>query len=135
MFDYPTPFAADTHRARHRGGAVACAFVVGAAVGAGLGVLYAPAAGRRVRADLADKARRGRDEASRLAAELRERGRAAADHVVSHAARAAAESREAMADVRARKDRAVGTLGHEAAAMVADVKAALCGAANEKAMS
>ena len=54
------------------GGGVLMAFVLGAAVGAAVALLYAPAAGEETRRKLAEKAREGRDRAEAAAREGRE---------------------------------------------------------------
>lgn len=104
-----------------------CSFLLGAAIGAGLGILLAPASGRDLRAGLAAGAGRGRERA----AEALDRGRAAADRARvlvdderDRVSRAVSEGREAMADIRARSERALQTIAQEAAGAVADVKAA-----------
>ena len=51
---------------------VLVAFAVGAAVGAAVALLYAPATGEETRRKLAQKAREGRDKAESLAREGRE---------------------------------------------------------------
>ena len=51
---------------------VLVAFAVGAAVGAAIALLYAPASGEETRRKLAQKAREGRDKAEALAREGRE---------------------------------------------------------------
>lgn len=111
----------------HHLGALTCSFLVGAAIGAGLGLLLAPASGRDIRAGIASRARRGREQA---AAAL-DRGRAAADRTRAlvddernHVSRAVSEGREAMADIRARSERALEAIGQEASGAVADAKAA-----------
>ena len=48
------------------------AFAVGAAVGAAIALLYAPASGEETRRKLAEKAREGRNKAEALAREGRE---------------------------------------------------------------
>jgi gas vesicle protein len=48
------------------------AFAVGAAMGAAVALLYAPASGEETRRRLAEKAREGRDKAESLAREGRE---------------------------------------------------------------
>jgi gas vesicle protein len=53
-------------------GSVLVAFAVGAAVGAAIALLYAPASGEETRRKLAQKAREGRDKAEALAREGRE---------------------------------------------------------------
>ncbi len=106
---------------------LACSFLAGAALGAGLGLLAAPQSGRETRADITARARRGRERA----AEAMAQGRAAADRARvlvederGRAARVVGESREAMADIRARGERALQAIGTEAVGAVADVKAA-----------
>jgi len=51
---------------------VLVAFAVGAAVGAAVALLYAPASGEETRRKLVEKAREGRDKAESLAREGRE---------------------------------------------------------------
>jgi gas vesicle protein len=53
-------------------GTVLVAFVLGAIAGAAVAVLYAPAPGEETRRQLAEKARKGRARAERLAEEGRE---------------------------------------------------------------
>ncbi len=53
-------------------GPVLLAFVLGAAAGAAVALLYAPASGEETRRKLADKAREGRDRAEAAAREGRE---------------------------------------------------------------
>ena len=53
-------------------GSVLVAFAIGAAVGAAIALLYAPASGEETRRKLADKAREGREKAETLAREGRE---------------------------------------------------------------
>ena len=53
-------------------GAVLLAFVLGAAAGAAIALLYAPASGEETRRRLAAKAREGRDKVEALAREGRE---------------------------------------------------------------
>ena len=53
-------------------GTVLMAFVLGAAAGAAIALLYAPAAGEETRRKLKDKARTGREKAETLAREGRE---------------------------------------------------------------
>lgn len=54
------------------GGGVLVAFVVGAAVGAAVALLYAPAAGEETRRKLAEKAKEGRERAEAAAREGRD---------------------------------------------------------------
>lgn len=53
-------------------GSVFMAFLLGAAAGAAVALLYAPASGEETRRKLAEKAREGRDRADELAREGRE---------------------------------------------------------------
>jgi gas vesicle protein len=53
-------------------GSVLLAFIVGAAAGAAVALLYAPAPGRETRGFVAEKAREGRERASEAAARSRE---------------------------------------------------------------
>jgi gas vesicle protein len=53
-------------------GSVLMAFVLGAAAGAAIALLYAPATGEETRRKLKDKAREGRDKAEALARDGRE---------------------------------------------------------------
>ena len=62
-------------------GDVTLAFLLGAAAGAALALLFAPAAGRETREFLGQKAREGQDRAAELAKEAIERGREAFDRV------------------------------------------------------
>ena len=54
------------------GGNVLMAFVLGAAAGAAIALLYAPATGEETRRKLKDKARAGREKAESLARDGRE---------------------------------------------------------------
>jgi gas vesicle protein len=54
------------------GTSILVAFLVGAAAGAAVALLYAPAAGQETRRRLAERAREGRDRAASLAREGRE---------------------------------------------------------------
>jgi gas vesicle protein len=54
------------------GSSVLMAFVLGAAAGAAIALLYAPAAGEETRRRIKDKARDGRDRAEALAREGRD---------------------------------------------------------------
>jgi len=62
-------------------GDVTLAFLLGAAAGAALALLFAPAAGRQTREFLGQKAREGQDRAAELAKEALERGREAFERV------------------------------------------------------
>ena len=62
-------------------GDVTLAFLLGAAAGAALALLFAPAAGRETREFLGQKAREGQDRAAELAKEAIERGREAFERV------------------------------------------------------
>jgi gas vesicle protein len=53
-------------------GSVMLAFLVGAAAGAAVALLYAPSAGKETREFLSEKAREGRDRATEAAAKGRE---------------------------------------------------------------
>ena len=53
-------------------GSVLIAFVLGAAAGAAVALLYAPASGEETRRRLAERAREGREKAEQLAREGRE---------------------------------------------------------------
>ena len=53
-------------------GSILVAFALGAAAGAAIALLYAPASGEETRRKLRDKAREGRDKAEALAREGRE---------------------------------------------------------------
>ena len=127
MIEEPT--TSTTERCEHdrRLRSLTFSFLFGAAIGAGLAVLLAPARGRDIRAGLVARARRSRERAS----ETLDRGRAAIDrtraHVKDqrdHVSRAVSEGREAMSDIRARSERALETIGQEAAGAVSDVKTA-----------
>ncbi|HUU36409.1 MAG TPA: YtxH domain-containing protein [Vicinamibacterales bacterium] len=126
MSNEPKTLPDDTHGYDPGGGPVMCAALLGVAVGAGLAILFAPASGRDLRTELTARARRRYDEAS----EVLERGRTAVEQTRAHVSKVAAEGRETIADLRARKERTLETLGHEAAAAVADVRAAFRGARN-----
>jgi gas vesicle protein len=111
-------------------------FLLGAVLGAGLGLLFAPQAGERTRRDIARRARRLRAEAEErfedLGDEVRERGRAVketAEELVDKVGgeirdgrqrirRAAADARDdlerRLAEARARRRAAVGADGVEA---------------------
>jgi len=52
---------------RHDGGSGIGTFIVGAAVGAGLALLFAPRSGEETRADIRRRARKARDAAQRVA--------------------------------------------------------------------
>jgi gas vesicle protein len=54
------------------GGSVLVAFALGAAVGAAIALLYAPASGEETRRKLADKARAGKEKAEALTRDGRE---------------------------------------------------------------
>ncbi len=53
-------------------GSVALAFLLGAAAGAAVALLFAPASGKDTREYLSDKAREGRDKAAEAARQARE---------------------------------------------------------------
>jgi len=126
MIEEPTTSTDNTHEHDRRLWSLTCSFLTGAAIGAGLAVLLAPAGGRDIRAGFVAGARRGRERTS----EALDRGRAAVDRTRvlvederDHVSRAVSEGRDAMADIRARGERALETIGQEAAGAVADVKA------------
>jgi gas vesicle protein len=107
--------------------AVMCSFMLGAMAGTGLALLLAPASGRDTRARLAGAAKKGRDQT----AEMLERGRGAVTRAracvgdqTRHASRAVAEGRQALSDMRDRGTQALGTIGQEMTAAVADARAA-----------
>jgi len=116
--------------AREVGGwtrSMTCSFLCGAAAGAGLAVLLAPARGRDIRAQAAAKARQSLDQASQTL----ERGRVAVQRTRSHVkeqtrhvSKVINEGREAVAEIRARGERALEAIGEEVTGAVADAKAA-----------
>jgi gas vesicle protein len=67
------------------GGGVLLAFIAGAAVGAAVALLYAPASGEETRDYLGQRAREGREKAAEAARQARE-----------HAAEAARQGREIL---------------------------------------
>ena len=77
-------------------GTVLLAFVLGAAAGAAIALLYAPATGEETRRRLSEKAREGRERAERLARE----GRGFLDRQRESLATAVERGREAYEQVR-----------------------------------
>jgi gas vesicle protein len=75
---------------------VLLAFLVGAAAGAAVALLYAPAAGRDTRELLGEKSREGREKAAALA----EKGRQAINDSREKAAALAEKGRQAINDSR-----------------------------------
>jgi gas vesicle protein len=57
---------------RHEGGSGIGTFLLGAAIGAGLALLFAPQSGAETRADIKRKARSARDTAGRVASDVTE---------------------------------------------------------------
>ena len=119
----------DDLHSQHSGrlGSLMLSFLFGAAAGAGLAVLLAPARGRDIRAQLAERTRQGRAQAGQKL----ERGRAALDRTRAHVkdqtrhfSRVLSEGRGAMADIRARGGQALETISQEVGGAVSDAKAA-----------
>jgi gas vesicle protein len=77
-------------------GSVMMAFLLGAAAGAAVALLYAPAPGEETRRKLADRAREGRDRAEGLARDGREYLNRQRDHLTS----AVERGREAFEQAR-----------------------------------
>lgn len=92
------------------GGASAKWFILGALVGAGVGLLFAPQSGERTRRDIAKRARRLRDEAEdkieELGEELESRGRRIKGAVEDWADDVADEVREGKRAIARRADTA-----------------------------
>jgi gas vesicle protein len=65
------------------GGSVLLAFILGAAAGAAVALLYAPASGEETRRKLAEKAKEGRDKVEEFAREGREFVGRQRDNIVS----------------------------------------------------
>ena len=80
-------------------GAVVLAFALGAAAGAAIALLYAPASGEETRRKVAEKAREGRERAEQLARE----GREFIDRQRENLATAVERGREAYDQVRREK--------------------------------
>ncbi len=87
-------------------------FLLGAAVGAGLGLLFAPQSGERTRRDLVRRGRTLRDKAEELVDEYRDDVVAEVQEGKSKLQRTASTARESMerrlADARSRARAAVG---------------------------
>ena len=77
-------------------GSVFFAFVIGAAAGAAVALLYAPAPGEETRRKLAEKAREGRERADEFAREGRSFVERQREHIVS----AVERGREAYDEAR-----------------------------------
>lgn len=87
-------------------GSVFMAFVMGAAAGAAVALLYAPAAGEETRRKLAEKAREGRERAERLGREGRDFVNRQREAVGATVDEAVERSREALDRGREAFDRA-----------------------------
>jgi gas vesicle protein len=86
-------------------GSVFMAFVIGAAAGAAVALLYAPASGEETRRKLADKAREGRDRADDLSREGREFVNRQREHVTAAVDDVVERGREAFERGREAYDR------------------------------
>jgi gas vesicle protein len=87
-------------------GSVFMAFVIGAAAGAAVALLYAPSTGEEMRRRLADKAREGRERAEALRREGREFVERQRDTVTSAVDEAVERGRDAFERGRDAFDRA-----------------------------
>ncbi|ODS55456.1 MAG: hypothetical protein ABS36_09850 [Acidobacteria bacterium SCN 69-37] len=87
-------------------GSVFMAFVIGAAAGAAVALLYAPAAGEETRRKLADRAREGRDRADDLRREGRDFVNRQRENVTAVVDEAVDRGREAFERGREAFDRA-----------------------------
>ena len=92
--DEPFPYDDDDRAERDGGGSVLGAFVLGAALGAGLALILAPAAGSDTRRALARQARRAGDATKRTAA-------AAGERMTSALAQARAQLEQRLESARA----------------------------------
>jgi len=66
---------------RNDGAGLLLAFLAGAIVGVGVGLLVAPGSGKETRERISDLARQGREKAAEAAANLRRRAHSAGDEI------------------------------------------------------
>ncbi|MEP7270880.1 MAG: YtxH domain-containing protein [Acidobacteriota bacterium] len=85
-------------------------FLIGAGIGAVTALLFAPKAGAELRAEIADKTRRGLDQARETGVELGEKASELYQTSVERAQELAARSRESVNEVASRSREAVEDL-------------------------
>ncbi len=93
--------------AENGGGDKLVYFLIGAGIGAVTALLFAPKAGVELRADIADRTRRGLDQARETGVDLGDRASELYQTGVEKAADLAARSREGVSEIASRSREAV----------------------------